>query len=236
MNNYDIGSKKFLLIMIIILLFFFLLIVKAFDFLADQDVVDEKSRIEDVTKAIEMRNNNPENNNEKNSEEDISTKNNSEEKSLDIKLQIPKNTEYKEEIITDVQPVNNIEGLEPIGAVDSKSSKELSSEEEIELMFLTAQKYTNEKQYVKALEEYNNIKEKTSDTALVARCYENMAGIYAIVKRYGTALSYAQKAYNLSPSTSREMLLARLYYKTGEIDKATKRVNNILQRDFSLDR
>ena len=68
MNNYDIGSKKFLLIMIIILLFFFLLIVKAFDFLADQDVVDEKSRIEDVTKAIEMRNNNPENNNEKNSE------------------------------------------------------------------------------------------------------------------------------------------------------------------------
>jgi hypothetical protein len=63
-----------------------------------------------------------------------------------------------------------------------------------------------------------------------------MADVYGIVKRYGTALSYAQRAYNAAPTTSREMLIARLYYKTGEIDKATKRVNNILQRDFSNDR
>ena len=58
----------------------------------------------------------------------------------------------------------------------------------------------------------------------------------AIVKKYGSAMSYAQKAYNLSPSTNRELLLARLYYKTGDVDKATKRVNNILQRDFSIDK
>ena len=56
------------------------------------------------------------------------------------------------------------------------------------------------------------------------------------MKRYGTALSYAQKAYNTYPTSSREMLLARLYYKTGDLDKATKRMNNVLQRDFASDR
>ena len=51
---------------------------------------------------------------------------------------------------------------------------------------------------------------------------------------YGSALSAAQRAYNLAPSSHREVLLARLYYKTGDIDKATSRVNNVLRRDFSI--
>ena len=103
-------------------------------------------------------------------------------------------------------------------------------------IFLDAEKLKKDKQYVKAIEEYQKISTVTNDTNTVAKSYEEIATIYAIVKRYGTALSYAQKAYNMSPSSSREMLLARLYYKTGDMDKARRRVNNILQRDFSADR
>ena len=82
----------------------------------------------------------------------------------------------------------------------------------------------------------NNAKQFKEDKQLVkAECYEEISTIYAISKKYGTALSYAQKAYNLYPSTSREILLARLYYKTGSTDKASDRINNVLRRDFNLD-
>ena len=40
----------------------------------------------------------------------------------------------------------------------------------------------------------------------------------------------------MDPTTSREILLARIYYKTGDIVKATQRINNVLQRDFAADR
>ena len=127
------------------------------------------------------------------------------------------------------QPV----ATEPMESIDNQ---ELTPEEQVEKVFATAYKLRSEKQFVKALEEYKKIPELTSDSNLVARSYEETATIYAIVKRYGTALSYAQKAYNMSPSSSREMLLARIYYKTGEIDKATTRINNVLKRDFAADR
>ena len=119
--------------------------------------------------------------------------------------------------------------------VEENKPTSLTKAQETELMFLDAQKLKDEKQYVKALEEYKSILGKNIDSNTNARCYEEMAGIYSIVKRYGTALSYAQKAYSIAPSSNRELLIARLYYKTGDIDKATKKINNILQRDFSVD-
>ena len=44
------------------------------------------------------------------------------------------------------------------------------------------------------------------------------------------------KAFNLSPNSHRELLLAKLYYKTGDTYKATQRINNILQREFADDK
>lgn len=89
-----------------------------------------------------------------------------------------------------------------------------------------------EQKYESAVYEYQQIAKSTDDLSEQARCYQEIAQTYASIKRYGTALSYAQKAYNTSPSSDREMLMARLYYKTGSIDKATEHVNAILKRDF----
>jgi tetratricopeptide (TPR) repeat protein len=96
--------------------------------------------------------------------------------------------------------------------------------------------HKNEKQYTKAIMEFKKAASMYDKNDQRATCYAEISDIYAISKRYGTALSYAQQAYNMSPSTNRELMLARLYYKTGDIDKATKRVNNILQRDFELEK
>ena len=98
-----------------------------------------------------------------------------------------------------------------------------------------ALKYKNSKEYTKALDEYTNVLKNTSDNDVKAICYQEISYIYAINKRYGTELSYAQQAYNLVPNSERELLLARLYYKTGDIDKASKRVNNVLKRDFFIE-
>ncbi len=235
MNKYiESNSKKFLIMLLLICVVFLVVIIKAFEYIpvTDKDAVISRNNIENINK--------PASDSEETASENENTEN-VEKKTLDINLtpdfvEKPKTEPLKEEKV--VEPLENITDL-PKDAVEANSEAkpvELTPEEKAEKVFITAQKYRKDRQFVKALEEYQKIPTITNDTATVARSYEEIATIYAIVKRYGTALSFAQKAYNMSPSSSREMLLARLYYKTGDIDKATRRINNVLQRDFSSDR
>ena len=222
-NNYfDLGSKKFLIITLVILACFFLLIVKAFNDLSDAQANMENNQPQKQA-AVDI-------NNVMNT---MPRPNDSEEQNRGLNVDIQSSVNATEEL----KPIDDNDSL-PEQAVEpvQESNQSLSAEQQLELQFLSARKNKDEKQYVKALEEYKAIAENSTDANVKARCYEEMADVYGIVKRYGTALSYAQRAYNAAPTTSREMLIARLYYKTGEIDKATKRVNNILQRDFSNDR
>ena len=134
--------------------------------------------------------------------------------------------------------VNETQGFEEVSVPESAINTEVVVQSETETysqVFERAQKYMVEKQYVKSLEEFQKASLLAEDNSSKAACYEEIANIYGIVKRYGTALSFAQKAYNLAPTTARETLLARLYYKTGDIDKATRRINNVLQRDFIVE-
>ena len=211
MNKYEeFNSKKFLILTLVVCVAFFVVIARAFQYIPNQDnnwIVQPK--IEDIN----------------------SVSNSSSEEEQKAPVEKEKVSQKPSE------ELENIEDLPKEAAAENAPTEpELTPEEKAEKAFFTAQKYKKEKQYVKALEEYKKISEITNDTATIARSYEEIATIYAIVKRYGTALSYAQKAYNMAPSSSREMLLARLYYKTGDIDKATRRINNVLQRDFSADR
>ncbi len=237
MNKYiESNSKKFLVMLLLICLVFFILIIKAFEYIpmTDKDAIVSRNNIENLNKPAE-----------ENAEEQQNNQNEQTEKpTLDVKLTPDFVDKQKNEVQTDAtkttKPLENITDLpeNTIATNNSEETKsiELTPEEKADKILLAAQKYKKDKQYVKALEEYQKIPTITNDTTTIARSYEEIATIYAIVKRYGTALSYAQKAYNMSPSSSREMLLARLYYKTGDIDKATKRINNVLQRDFSSDR
>ena len=251
MNKYIVSnSKKFLALLVLICVVFLVVIIKAFEYIpvADDDAIISRNNIENINKPAQDEA-------EKVAEENVE---NNEKKTLDITLtpdfvQKPKTEKPKEEKVA--ESLENITDLpsdavkansdgngvvqansDGSGAVQAEKKVELTPEEKAEKTFLTAQKYKRDRQFVKALQEYQKIPAITNDTSMVARSYEEIATIYAIVKKYGTALSYAQKAYNMSPSSSREMLLARLYYKTGDIDKATRRINNVLQRDFSSDR
>ena len=157
------------------------------------------------------------------------------------------NSEIEEENIEEQPSVekenadrDTIKPLEPLENIPEEAAEanndSVENQKSAEDLILNAEQYRNDKDYANAISAYKAAAEKAEDTEVKAMCYENTAMVYAIVKKYGSAMSYAQKAYNLSPSTNRELLLARLYYKTGDVDKATKRVNNILQRDFSIDK
>ena len=234
MNSYeDFNSKKFLVLTLMICVIFLVLIIKAFSYLPDNNSNDRNSNIN--TSQVKLQ----DETNEKTNIEDSNIKNeedNNSKKELNVKIQATDKIPEIEEDQNTNKAENELPSIEDETQGAEEQAKELSPEEQAEQTLIQAAKYKKDKQYVKALEEYNKISSITKDTFYVAKSYEEIATIYAIVKRYGTALSFAQKAYNMSPSSSREMLLARLYYKTGDIDKATQRVNNVLQRDFAADR
>lgn len=230
-DNFDLSSKKFAIIMFAMLAIFFLAIVKAFDYMSPQEP-EGTNQVQTVdvnrtTGNLKMLDMQQQKANEPKIEEPQKRLN------VDIQSSVNAKDSYREEL----KPIDEqIQEISSEPEQPARNERNLSEAQKIELQFLEAQKYKNDKQYVKAVEEYKAIVTQSNDVNVTARCYEEIADVYGIVKRYGTALSYAQKAYNLAPSSQREMQLARLYYKTGDIDKATKRVNNILQRDFSNER
>jgi tetratricopeptide (TPR) repeat protein len=89
-----------------------------------------------------------------------------------------------------------------------------------------------EQKYESAVYEYEKIAKSTDDYKVKAKCYEEIAITYAVMKRYGTALPYAEKAYNTEANVNRQFLLARLMYKTGHEDKAAEKIDEILKSDF----
>ncbi len=228
MSNFDFESKKVNIIILLIFIGFALVIIKAFDYLPDSDNDMQNVRNADVNKVMDMhgRQNQEETQQVQEPETEQETQN--------------QNNDFNVDLSRDVTPqpaeVKPTEPIEPIEEVSAAPIQETSAVSEIDMKFINAQKLKDEKQYVKAIEEYKSIAEQNTAPQVTSRCYEEIANIYGIMKRYGTALSYAQKAYNTYPTSSREMLLARLYYKTGDLDKATKRMNNVLQRDFASDR
>lgn len=231
-RNIRSNSKRFLLILIIILLVFFVLIIKAFDTASQSNKLsnEQPNSIETENYQNNEQSNYEQNTEENNSNVDIKHHVSFEEQNQDLKTE---NKQENHEIESNsLVPIND---KDQSVQQENEKSTSLTKEEETELALYNAEKLKQNKEYVKALDEYKSILEKNISNEVNAKCYEEMAGIYGVVKRYGTALSYAQKAYSIAPSSNRELLIARLYYKTGDIDKATKKINNILQRDFAID-
>ena len=232
-NNLDIHSKKFLIILVVMMLTLVLLIIKAFDILGKTNEDPLRPQV-NMSEVGELGDDNQATDGQQN-------ENNTANINTDVEHHVSFVEEEQQKESQPAETTNNQTITEPLAPINENNNVEeskptsLTKAQETELMFLDAQKLKDEKQYVKALEEYKSILGKNIDSNTNARCYEEMAGIYSIVKRYGTALSYAQKAYSIAPCSNRDLLIARLYYKTGDIDKATKKINNILQRDFSVD-
>ncbi len=247
MEKFDFDSKKYVLLLVLVCLVFFILIVKAFDYLPES--AENNKTISRQTVTID-NNYRAESSSSKYEETDYSAKK-IDQKSGSFML--------NESTISNDEPIQTVSkrqtpvldeikapagvGLEPIDETDSaeqvseeKSEPELSSQEKAELALMMGNKFRKSANLSSALSEYQKVPGLTNDKDLVASSYEGIATLYAMNKKYGTALNYAARAYNTSPNSSREMLLARLYYKTGDIDKATKRINNLLHRDFADDK
>ena len=224
----EFNSKKFLILLIAVCLVFLIIIIKAFEYLPDQPSPNGRERLEQINRSVsEDVGENAESSEEA---EDQEEDDKPAKKTLNITL--PKFNEAPELVEIEAPKGTNTE----VSDETKDESTELTKEEKIAKAFEAGRKYKAERQYVAALEEFNSIKDLTIDKKIISESYEEIAKIYAISKRYGTALSFAEKAYNMNPSSEKEMLLARLYYKIGSIDKATRRVNNVLQRDFGEDR
>ena len=219
MNKFDIKSAKFMIFIIIICGAFAALVGNAYRYLPSED------NKKDYVQFEQKENSNfvAEEKNDKEYEEKTSV-----EKDEEV-IEEKRNTKFEEEKKEEIQEKKDIEEFEVIG-------NNIPKNDELTIVLNNAKKSFSDKNFTKAVEEYQNALTLTSDNKIKAECYEQIASIQAISKRYGTALSYAQKAFNMEPTTSREVLLARLYYKTGNTERANQRMNNVLQRDFSMDK
>lgn len=238
-KNFDFSSKKFIFLTAAVCIAFLIIVINALNYLPDNSINSSFSnQTDNINKPAEVKvipeeNTNVEENRANQEENDNSnqgTEENTTKKSLNVTL--PKTGDEEDFMETDTPDGTNTSNVKQ----EENTAIELNPEEKAIAILKDADKYRTAKQYIKALDEYQKIPPITSDKNIIASSYDGIASLYAINKRYGTALSYAIKAYNTYPTSEREMFLARLYYKTGDIDKATQRVNNILRRDFSDDR
>ena len=222
MEKFDIKSPKYVSIILLICFIFIMVIWNAYSYLPPKaqyfPEAKQELQLPDDNEGAGVNNEAGVNEDTHSDEETVSKKESGE--------------------VSGTIKVDENQGFEEVKVPESAINTEIVVQSETETypqVFERAEKYMIEKQYVKSLEEFQKASLLAEDNASKATCYEEIANIYGIVKRYGTALAFAQKAYNLAPTTARETLLARLYYKTGDIDKATKRINNVLQRDFIVE-
>lgn len=220
MDKFDIRSAKLISIIGLILFIFVMVIANAYKYLPSNT-----ADIPEVNSEINLPANNSDNDNEYDSNESEATE---EEAVNNDESRDNRKTAEPEDINSSGNEITPLENIDS----DNSISESNNSYEDI---INNAKQFKEDKQLVKAISEYQKALNIAENSKQKAECYEEISTIYAISKKYGTALSYAQKAYNLYPSTSREILLARLYYKTGSTDKASDRINNVLRRDFNLD-
>ena len=211
MNNFDIKSAKYVIFILVICLIFGAVVMNAYKYLPNEssnsaEVIAETSIPGDEEESAAVE---------------------------EEQEQIEK-SEVQEEKVEPSRPEFVSEEELPAEA-KNESSESVVDENSFEAVVKSAKDLRAEKQFVKAIDKYKEALELADGGEQKALCYEEMSKLYGIVKRYGTALAYAQKAYNTAPSSNRELLIARLYYKLGEVDKANYRIKNILQRDFSLE-
>lgn len=226
-NHYEFASKKTLLILLFICMIFVLLIGKAFDYIPNE-TEDVNNSTPSNMQGLLTRNNNPQVSmqaemqkmdaakSQEESDEESQKENLAKQADVDIVLQEQKTEQAKvfptpEEAL---KPIDESEiSAEPIPnpEIVNNSNSEAAPEKED---FSTAGMLKEQGNYEEAINLYKKIATTKSVASEKANCYEEIANIYVLQKRYGSALIYAQKAYNLSPSPSREILLKKLYEKT----------------------
>ncbi len=236
MKNYDFdfNSKKYIILLVLVCFTFFLFIIKAYEYIPDKNIAiidNDINKINKVETSVENKVNSAKNNMSDNEDSDSNENsentdqiNNSDDNNIDIiEIDAPKGVNQE-----DITPIsdNNTNNSSADSDIDSKEYQALKS-------LFNGKKYKSEGDYSKALNEFQTTINNTDDSEILSSAYEGMAELYAIQKKYGTALTFANKAYNLSPSYTKELLIAKIYFKTGDTNKAINSVNEFLKRGFN---
>ena len=223
MNNLKSSTLKYLGLIIFVCVVFMIIVGQAYNYIP----VEEKNIIQtQQNPSPTIIKYEPEYKTEsvtQNNEQEEITNNNE----TFFKRQENSITKQKFTIIPELEP------LEPINKTLKK--EENTNATTFESKLKTAKQFRKNREFEKAIIEFQTALELIENEDEKALCYEEIANTFAITKRYGSAITYAQKAYRIKPSSSLEFLLARLYYKTGNIDKATNRIDFILKKDFNVE-
>ena len=226
-KNFDFNSKKYMILLILICLVFVIMIVKAFEYLPENEPVDtndiEIEHINTPSKVSPYVKNKAENTEEQ--KPAPAQKSGVLYKSRDSLA--------SETIIEEIDaPPGAVEESAPAEMINENQRSQLSPEELALKSIINARKYFNSGNLTSSLEEYKKAIDLTNDTEIQAEAYEGISLLYAKNKKYGTALSFATKAYKSSPSISREVLIAKIYYSAGKIDTAVAKLNQMLRQGF----
>lgn len=221
MNTFELKITKFLLIIAGICTLFTVVVMHAYQYLPQEPTkyYSQENTVQNTSQET-LENNNPEKDFAKSSQEE--------------NIELEQLERVREEAyLRRLEQEREIERNRDREKIRAQFNNDESYSQED--LLKRAERLKDKGDYSEAIKSYQEAL-NTANEKEKAFCYEQIATIHAIEKHYGTALSFAQKAYNIYPNTQREILLARLYYKTGNIDKATNRINNILKRDFEQDR
>lgn len=223
-KNFDFESKKYIILLVIICLLFTVLIFKAFDYLPDENI--EKVKLPQEEEIIEKENkSNPENNVQQ--EEEKTTENTNADKKSGVLYKSNDyeiNSMFEEEIEIPKSPLD-----EDTADVSEDSQNKLSPAEIALKSIINARKYANAEDYTNAINEYQKAAKATSDKDIRAEIFDGITILYLKNKNYKTALSFAEKANELSPSFTREFVIAKIYYESGRTGDAINRINKILK-------
>ena len=233
MGNFDFYKNKYYILLFIIIISFFVLILKAFDFLIETPTVNndlKNIKQEDVLEDDNKLSISTEEENAPNYLEEENADGDDIEGIIDDSKELLNSLVKKESTISPELEVIEPELPNEIELKDTNNKENKTVENNV-FNELEIQKLVKNAEYDKALEEYNMYKD-SSDVLVKEKCYRGIAGINAIKKHFGSALVYAKKAHNISPSPENKLLIARIYNKTGNQDLARQYLEEALKKDF----
>ena len=224
-NSFDFNSKKYMILLVLICVLFAIFTIKIFDYMPkpvnEADDYNEEQVVDVNSPAQEDNIASKKNEDEEDSEE---------HKTGHFNFMPKQNHDEEGEYDEIDAPPGAVS--EDIPANIQTSTTDLTNDERALRCIINGQKYKASSDYTNAMDEFQKVAELTDNNELKAMSFEAIAEIYAHQRRFGTALTFASKAYNLSPTSSREMLISRIYYKSGDTEKGIKRLNSMLQKSF----
>ena len=184
------NARKFLILLIVVLLVLFMLVIKAFDMAAKNERKTVNIPIEELNKPTEQQDAN-------NSEPYIKIESDKPKKTLNITLPKYYNESDLPEIkapegtnISDIK-LPETETLETAQS-DNSTNTEIETPDSV---LSKARNLRNNRNYTDALIELQKIQNMTNDKSVIADSYQEIATIYAINRKYGTALSSPEQQF-----------------------------------------